>query len=109
MCYNIAESFNSWILDERKMPTYQMIDNIRVKLMEMSSNRQREAERWTSPICPTMDDEMMKMVEVGRHWQRGPQVTHVIMSKIISQQISISLLIHIPSFLYLILKMMNNL
>ncbi|CAN6702073.1 unnamed protein product [Malus baccata var. baccata] len=68
MCSNIAESFNSWILDERKMPTYQMIDNIRVKLMEMTSDRQREAERWTSPICLTMDDEMMKMVEVGRHW-----------------------------------------
>ncbi|XP_050117655.1 uncharacterized protein LOC126595385 [Malus sylvestris] len=68
MCSNIAKSFNSWILDERKMPTYQMIDNIRVKLMEMSSDRQREAERWTSPICPTKDEEMMKMVEVGRHW-----------------------------------------
>ncbi|KAB2623591.1 hypothetical protein D8674_042493 [Pyrus ussuriensis x Pyrus communis] len=107
MCSNIAESFNSWILDERKMPTYQMIDNIRVKLMEMSSDRQCEAERWTSPICPTMDDEMMKMVEVGRHWNM--EVTHMIMSKIISQQISISLLIHIPSFLYLILKRMNNL
>ncbi|KAB2623592.1 hypothetical protein D8674_042494 [Pyrus ussuriensis x Pyrus communis] len=107
MCSNIAESFNSWILDERKMPTYQMIDNIRVKLMEMSSDRQREAERWTSPICPTMDDEMMKMVEVGRHWNM--EVTHMIMSKIISQQISISLLIHIPSFMYLILKRMNNL
>ncbi|XP_048438006.1 uncharacterized protein LOC125476209 [Pyrus x bretschneideri] len=77
MCSNIAESFNSWILDERKMPTYQMIDNIRVKLMEMSSDRQREAERWTSPICPTMDDEMMKMVEVGRHWNVCRSSDHI--------------------------------
>ncbi|CAN6574348.1 unnamed protein product [Malus baccata var. baccata] len=72
------ESFNSWILDERKMPTYQMIDNIRVKLMEMSSDRQREAERWTSPICLTMDDEMMKMVEDGRHWNVCRSSEHIL-------------------------------
>ncbi|KAM2104908.1 hypothetical protein ACFX1R_015463 [Malus domestica] len=77
MCSNIAQSFNSWILDERKMPTYQMIDNIRVKLMEMSSDRQREAKRWTSPICPTMDDKMMKMVEVGRHWNVCHSSEHI--------------------------------
>ncbi|XP_070668839.1 uncharacterized protein [Malus domestica] len=154
MCSNIAESFNSWILDEHKMPTYQMIDNIRVKLMGMSSDRQREPERWTSPICPTMDDEMMKMVEVGRHWNvcrssehifevrdeysvmvdlqshtcscyqwkiKGFPCAHALAAilkdggnpydyvETISQQIFISLLIHIPSFLYLILKRMNNL
>ncbi|CAN6583273.1 unnamed protein product [Malus baccata var. baccata] len=64
-------------------------------LMEMSSDRQREAERWTSPICPTMDDEMMKMVE----WQiKGFPCAHALAAILkdggnpydYSQQISIT-------------------
>ncbi|CAN6551942.1 unnamed protein product [Malus baccata var. baccata] len=56
-----------------------LVDEIRTNpiLMEMSSDRQREAERWTSPICPTMDDEMMKMVEVGRHWNVCRSSEHI--------------------------------
>ncbi|CAN6719395.1 unnamed protein product [Malus baccata var. baccata] len=48
-----------------------------VLFIEMSFDRQCEAKRWTSPIYLTMDDEMMKMVEVGRHWNVCRSSEHI--------------------------------
>ncbi|CAL8075059.1 unnamed protein product [Prunus armeniaca] len=33
------ESFNAWIVDQRYLPIYQLLDGIRVKIMEMNAHR----------------------------------------------------------------------
>ncbi|KAM2879428.1 hypothetical protein FF1_014926 [Malus domestica] len=39
MWSNVAESFNSWIFEERPMLIYQLVNGIRVKMMERNSER----------------------------------------------------------------------
>ncbi|KAI3992544.1 hypothetical protein MKX01_022635, partial [Papaver californicum] len=36
---SVAESFNSWIKGEKRMPVSALVDTIRVKMMQMISNR----------------------------------------------------------------------
>ncbi|XP_024164490.2 uncharacterized protein LOC112171561 [Rosa chinensis] len=48
MANGIAESFNSWIAIERLMPVYCMLDQTRIKQMEMAGKRREEAECWTT-------------------------------------------------------------
>ncbi|XP_048442102.1 uncharacterized protein LOC125478229 [Pyrus x bretschneideri] len=52
MCSNVAESFNAWIVDQRFLPIYQMLDGIRAKIMEMNAQRRRVAEGWKTFLCP---------------------------------------------------------
>ena len=68
MWSNVAESFSAWISNERLLPIYQLVDGIRIKLMEMNAERHLEANRWTTFLCPEMEAEMVASIEVGRHW-----------------------------------------
>ncbi|MQL84714.1 hypothetical protein Taro_017208, partial [Colocasia esculenta] len=40
---NLAESFNNWIHDARSLPILQMVDKIRVQMMEMAAKRKIDA------------------------------------------------------------------
>ncbi|CAN6585913.1 unnamed protein product [Malus baccata var. baccata] len=68
MWSNVAESFNAWISNERLLPIYQLVDGIRIKLMEMNAERHLEANKWTTFLCPEMEVDMVASIEVGRHW-----------------------------------------
>ena len=68
MWSNVAESFNSWIRKERLLPIFQLVESIRVKLMEMNAERHIAAEKWNSYLCPEMENQLDKLMEVGRHW-----------------------------------------
>ncbi|XP_028083876.1 uncharacterized protein LOC114285052 [Camellia sinensis] len=46
MCTNAAESFNSWISDERHLFSTSLVDAIRVKLMEQFSRRREVGNKW---------------------------------------------------------------
>ncbi|KAM5554249.1 hypothetical protein ABKV19_022565 [Rosa sericea] len=48
MANGIAESFNSWIAIERLMPVYCMLDQTRIKQMELMGERRDEAQHWTT-------------------------------------------------------------
>ena len=52
MTSNLAECFNAWIEKERHLPVTQLIDSIRVKLMEQMSFRKETSSKWTQIICP---------------------------------------------------------
>ncbi|KAM1158147.1 hypothetical protein FF1_028677 [Malus domestica] len=69
MWSNVAESFNSWICEERSLPIYQLVDGIRVKMMEMNSERFRAAHNWNTFLCPDMEERLNQVLEVGRHWE----------------------------------------
>ncbi|XP_024199864.1 uncharacterized protein LOC112203075 [Rosa chinensis] len=66
MANGIAESFNSWITIERLMPVYCMLDQTRIKQMEMASKRREEAERWTTELTPKMEERLKVQMEKSR-------------------------------------------
>ncbi|KAM3010936.1 hypothetical protein FF2_029699 [Malus domestica] len=68
MWSNVAESFIALISDKCLLPIYQLVDGIRIKLMEMNVERRLEANRWTTFLCPEMEVEMIASIEVKRHW-----------------------------------------
>ncbi|XP_050113356.1 uncharacterized protein LOC126591625 [Malus sylvestris] len=69
MWFNVAESFNSRICEEQYLPIYQLVDGIRVKMMEMNSERSRAAHNWNTFLCPEMEERLNQVLEVGSHWE----------------------------------------
>ncbi|XP_021832752.1 uncharacterized protein LOC110772604 [Prunus avium] len=65
----LSESFNSWVKDVRRLPNYEMIDTIRVKMMEMISRRKLASEKWCSVLCPVIEDELKNLAAKGCHWR----------------------------------------
>lgn len=65
---NVAESFNSWILEDRVMPITSCLDGIRVKVMEQMARRREECRLWTTTLCPVMEERLSKLVDVGFGW-----------------------------------------
>lgn len=52
MASSVAESFNSWILEERHLPVMNMLDKLRVKIMNFNANKLVESDTWTNELCP---------------------------------------------------------
>ncbi|XP_062026524.1 uncharacterized protein LOC133742859 [Rosa rugosa] len=48
MANSVAESFNAWFAVERDMPVYTMLDQTRIRVMQMMGERRDEAQLWTS-------------------------------------------------------------
>ncbi|XP_028082206.1 uncharacterized protein LOC114283543 [Camellia sinensis] len=46
MWSNIAESFNSWIREERHLPITKLIDSVRIKLMRKIAKRRELVNKW---------------------------------------------------------------
>lgn len=77
MCSNLAKCFNSWIVVERELPIFQLFERLRVKMMVKYAARRREAEKWTTYLCPNMEKKMQKAVDIGRHWDVSRSSEHV--------------------------------
>ncbi|XP_008244396.1 PREDICTED: uncharacterized protein LOC103342537 [Prunus mume] len=65
----LSESFNSWVKDVHRLPIYEMIDTVRIKMMEMISRRKLASEKWSSVMCPVIEDELKNLAAKGRHWR----------------------------------------
>ncbi|KAI5343761.1 hypothetical protein L3X38_011637 [Prunus dulcis] len=65
----LSESFNSWVKDVHRLPIYEMIDTIRVKMMEMISRRKLASDKWCSVLCPVIEDELNNLATKGSHWR----------------------------------------
>ncbi|KAL6286339.1 hypothetical protein ACE6H2_010729 [Prunus campanulata] len=68
MCSNLAECFNLWILVERELPIYQLLDRLWTKTMVKYAARHRALEKWTTYLCPKVEKQLQKSIETGRHW-----------------------------------------
>ncbi|KAH7847542.1 hypothetical protein Vadar_027378 [Vaccinium darrowii] len=68
MFSNVAESFNSWIKDERYLPVKNLVDAIRAKIMSMIVERREKASKWVRNICPKMDQKLFDAYQESRTW-----------------------------------------
>ena len=68
MANSIAESVNNWTKELCELPIFEMVDGIRVKVMENMATRRVACERWTTILCPHMEDVLKKTMDIGRHW-----------------------------------------
>lgn len=64
-----AESFNKMIEKFRRMPIMDMVEALRVKVMEMISFRRDAADKWCTVLCPKKEEEMKLLLREGMHWR----------------------------------------
>ncbi|KAL2462165.1 MuDR family transposase [Abeliophyllum distichum] len=68
MSSNAAESFNAWIVDCRRLPITRMVDNMRIKLMNMFVTRRTDSGEWTGVVCPKMIEKLQGYTDESRSW-----------------------------------------
>ncbi|KAL7209198.1 hypothetical protein ACSBR1_030856 [Camellia fascicularis] len=68
MYSNVAESFNSWIREARHLPITNLVDMIRLQIMNMRSDRRQLSSKWNKVLCPRMDSVLEKYFLDGRTW-----------------------------------------
>ena len=49
---NISETFNSWVGEIRYKPVLDLLDAIRVKLMERFDKKRSKVKKWKGPLVP---------------------------------------------------------
>lgn len=64
---SIAESFNSWILDFRSLPIFQMMEGIRKKL-KVLNERKLKAKKRNTILCPKVEKIIRDDLKAVRHW-----------------------------------------
>ena len=69
MSSSLAESFNQMIDEARHMPICNMIDSIRVKMMEAMAKKRTESRKWNNILCPVMYDKLQVALDEGRTWR----------------------------------------
>jgi len=52
---NLSESFNAWVLEARYMPCVELVDQIRIKIMEKMNERRKLAAKWKGVLVPLAD------------------------------------------------------
>ncbi|XP_058221430.1 uncharacterized protein LOC131331480 [Rhododendron vialii] len=81
MWSNLAEYFNSWIEKERHLPITQLVDRVRIKLMEQMCFRKQTAAKWRQVLCPTMDEALAIAFQESKAWEvkfSSPDVLEVL-------------------------------
>ncbi|KAH7857636.1 hypothetical protein Vadar_014855 [Vaccinium darrowii] len=65
---NLVECFKSWIKNEHRLPITQLVDTIRVKLMDQMSNRRDSGLKWKTIICPKKDQKLGELFTLSKTW-----------------------------------------
>ncbi|XP_026428308.1 uncharacterized protein LOC113324197 [Papaver somniferum] len=66
---SIAESFNNWILEFKKLPDFSLLDAIRLKVMQINSKRRVEGlENFNTRLTPVYEDLLNENINIGRTW-----------------------------------------
>ncbi|KAF9611351.1 hypothetical protein IFM89_030687 [Coptis chinensis] len=66
MFSSLAECFNSWIDKEHHLPITVMLYEIRMKMMEMTSDRRMECKNWKTILGPKMEVKLAERIEEAR-------------------------------------------
>ncbi|XP_026411742.1 uncharacterized protein LOC113307398 [Papaver somniferum] len=65
---SIAESFNNWIHRERDLPPADLVDELRIKIMRMSSERHELGRNYQDSLTPIYKDLLKSHVDIGLPW-----------------------------------------
>ena len=65
---NLAETFNSYILEARDKPIITMLEIIRQKLMKRFHNKRDEMRQYESNICPRIKAKLEKSKDAARDY-----------------------------------------
>ncbi|XP_026378379.1 uncharacterized protein LOC113272796 [Papaver somniferum] len=66
---SIAESFNNWILEFKKLHAFSLLDAIHLKVMQMNSKRRVEGlENFNTRLTPVYEDLLNENINIGRTW-----------------------------------------
>jgi zinc finger SWIM domain-containing protein 3 len=66
VCSSLSECFNSWILLERELPITSLIDHLRLKIMNMRSNRRDQSLTWDNVLCPNILESLKETMVDSR-------------------------------------------
>ncbi|XP_004308493.1 PREDICTED: uncharacterized protein LOC101312874 [Fragaria vesca subsp. vesca] len=66
MANGIAESFNNWIVAERSLPPFAMLNQTRMKEMKMMPERSVESKSWTTKLTPKMEKRLKEQLDRSR-------------------------------------------
>ncbi|XP_026410384.1 uncharacterized protein LOC113305577 [Papaver somniferum] len=61
----LGESFNSWILVHKKMPTSAFLDQIRMKVMVMMADRHEDGANMMTPLTPEYEKRLEALQDEG--------------------------------------------
>lgn len=65
---NLVECFNNWIKKERRLPITQLVDKIKLKLMDQMCDRRELAANWKTVICPKWDKKLVELFGLSKTW-----------------------------------------
>ncbi|XP_026458500.1 uncharacterized protein LOC113359015 [Papaver somniferum] len=65
---SIAESFNNWIHRERDLPPATLVDELRIKIMRMSSERRELGRTYQDNLTPIYKALLKSHIDIGRPW-----------------------------------------
>ncbi|KAG5553979.1 hypothetical protein RHGRI_011746 [Rhododendron griersonianum] len=65
---NLVACFNNWIRKERRLPITQLVDKIRLKLMDQMCDRRELAAKWKTVICPKWDKKLVELFGLSKTW-----------------------------------------
>ncbi|XP_074288097.1 uncharacterized protein LOC141613257 [Silene latifolia] len=68
-CNNMAETFNSWILEARKKPILTMLEEIRRKAMCWMVEKKTQAAKCRSIITPRVQATINDHMQATRNWK----------------------------------------
>lgn len=59
---NVTESFCDWVSDLPAMPITQVIERIRLRMMEFMYTRKVESEKWSSKLTPSAEENLQRCI-----------------------------------------------
>ncbi|PRQ35841.1 hypothetical protein RchiOBHm_Chr4g0384871 [Rosa chinensis] len=63
MTNNLAEYFNSWILPLRSLPIFDIVDEIKLKIMDMIADWKEDIKSWFIELCLVMEKKIKENLE----------------------------------------------
>ena len=58
---NLSESFNTWVLKTRYMACTDLVDQIRIKIIEKRNERRMLAAKWKGVLVPMADRHVKEL------------------------------------------------